>query len=102
MTSERPREHLVAAKADVRSNKSYLPAARQKLVRSALEPQAEGILFRRFTQHIAKNSVQVERRPSSTVGKDPKGPRTEDHILNNFQKLMPSHGYIIDSMSMGA
>src|SRR6185312_11652182 len=52
--AERARKHLVATKANAGGNESNLPPARQKLKHSALEPQAQRISFRRFTQHLAK------------------------------------------------
>lgn len=68
LPAESAREDFVAAEADIPGNQSHLSAARQKLACGALEPQAQGVLLRRFPEQLAKGPVEVERGPSGTVG----------------------------------
>ena len=96
LPAEGAREHLMAAKAHIPGNQSHLPVARQKLMGGTLEPQAHRVLLRRLTEEFAQGPMEVERGPSGTVGQRLEAPRAKDHTLNDAQKFVPAHGWIIN------
>ncbi|HTY48419.1 MAG TPA: hypothetical protein VMB48_01865 [Steroidobacteraceae bacterium] len=102
LPAEGAREDLVAAEADVLGNHSHLPAARQKLGRGTLEPQAQRVLPGCLAEELAQGPMEVECGPSGTAGQALEAPRSEHQMLNDAQKLVPTHRQIIDPGACGA
>jgi hypothetical protein len=102
LSAESAREDLIAAEAGIPGNQSHLSAARHKLMRGTLELQAQRVLLRGLTKQFAKRPMEVERGPSGTVGERLQVPGSEDHVLNDAQKFVLAHRYIIDSAGSDA
>jgi hypothetical protein len=80
---ESPREDLVAVKANLPRNCSYLSTARQKLAGGALKPQAQRILLGCFTEKSSKGPMEMERGPPGMPGQGPEAFGSDYQILND-------------------